>query len=133
LFYINDNCYISIETTTICVKFININVYYSHIPTPTVLNPQHLGTTYLNVQQCNVQLISKYQPMTDVLMPNKADRSTVLWYPNHSNSMMPATQTHLSSQYILQREKSLALTRLQDTWMFFFSQQRIVKACSDVL
>jgi hypothetical protein len=69
----------------------------------------------------------------DVTTPDRVDCSIVLWYPNHRNSMTATTQTHLSSQYILQTEKSLVLTKSQDTWRFFFPQQRIVKMCSDVL
>jgi hypothetical protein len=129
-----DNCYISLEPTTICVTFYNNKVYYSYIPTSTVWNTQVLSKNYLNVQQCNVHLMWKYQPKTDVTMPDRVDCSIVLWYPNHSNSMTATTRTHLSSQYILQRETSLTLIRSQDTCKYFFSpQQRIVKVCSDVL
>jgi len=48
------------------------------------------------------------------------DCSNVLWYPNHSKSMMATTRILLSSQYILQRETFLTFTRSQDTrWSFF--------------
>jgi len=53
-------------------------------------------------------------------MPDRVDCSSVLLYPNHSNSRMASIRTHLSSQYILQRQTSLALTRSQGTWWSFF-------------
>jgi hypothetical protein len=107
--------------TTLCVTFMNIKVYYSYILTSTVWNPQALSKTHLNVKQCNACLIWKHQSKTEeVKMPDRVDCSSILWYPNHSNSMMATTWTLLSSQYILQRQTSLALTRSQDTWWSFF-------------
>ena len=113
--------------TTLCVTFMNSKVYYSYILTSTVWNPQVLNKSDLNVKECNARLIWKCQMKAeDVKMPDRVDCSSVLLYPNHSNSRMATIRTLLSNQYILQRQTSLGLTRSQDTqWSFFgFTQPR---------
>ena len=107
--------------TTLCVTFMNCKVYSSYILKSIVWNSQVSSKSILNVEQCNAGLVWKHQLKTkDVKMPDRVDCSNVLWYPNHSKSMMATTRTLLSSQYILQRETSLVLTRSQDTWWSFF-------------
>ena len=60
-------------------------------------------------------------------MLDKLDRSVVLWYQNHRRSRMKTTRTPLSRQYILQREKYIAIKRSQGTEWSFFS---VTEKCS---
>ena len=66
-------------------------------------------------------------------MPDKLDRSMVLWYQNHRGSRMATTQTHLSRQYILQKETYLTIKRSQVTQWSFLEWLKRVQVAGNVI